>query len=223
MDSLTQTKVAATVIHAIKKDPDDFRGMLKSLAESFLPPQSASIDEMTNGLSKICSWEKQSKMGSVNLCNMAKISRWCMGRCLLRIKGELGHGNYGPWLEENQERLGFTQRTAENYTRLAKSCRTLDDLLERLERESDFNQEDGEENPEAEPNSDHTHSESTPSKMKPRKVDSMLKSFTNLQKRTRLFIQSNDEMLPGEFAQMQEAKSELDLLFAELEGRVSES
>lgn len=74
MDSLTQTMVATAAVNAIKKVADDFQKNLKSQAESFLPPQSASIDEIADGLSQFCSWEKRSQMSWVNLYSMAKSS-----------------------------------------------------------------------------------------------------------------------------------------------------
>ena len=216
MDCLTQTKTVASMAHAITKSIDDFENDLKQMVEEFLPSESASVEEVTEDLCKIFYLEKKAHVGSVNLGDMATVSRWCMGHCLLHIKRELGHGNYGPWLEKNQERLGFTQRSAENYTKLAKAHETLEALVESLRAEPDTEDETGEELPESEV--DPSEIKSACPDSRPTKVEGVLKGCTALQKSIRYLVESDEELSSADLAQIKSVRRELDELLERVEG-----
>lgn len=219
MDGL-EHKIGCVAVRATTQSVNDFEDKLKKLAEEFLPSESASLQEVTEGITKIFLWEKQAHIGSVNLANMAKVSRWCMGHCLLRIKRELGHGNYGPWLEENRERIGFSQRSAENYTNLAKEYEALEDFLESLRAEPDAEEEIDDEQLESEVDPGKTERDLVGSK--PTKVEGVLKSCTTLQKRIRQLVESGEKLSSADLAQIKSVGRELNELMEKVEGRCDE-
>ena len=216
MDCLNQIERGRSAVCAIIQSANEFEDELRKRAEELFPSESASLEEVTDGLSKISFWEKRAHMGSVNLANLAKVSRWCMGHCLLRIKRELGHGNYGPWFEENREQLGFTQRSAENYTNLAKQYEALEDFLESLHAEPDTEDETGEEQPESEV--DPSEIKSACPESGPTKVEGVLKGCTALQKSIRYLSESNEELSSADLAQIKSVRRELDELLERVEG-----
>lgn len=214
--ALTAASGVANLPRSIKLE-----ARMENLGREILSLEDCSPDELVATFGELRKHEILATERSFNHRKLGGLTRWCMGVLLIRVKAELGHGKYGPWLKENRERLGFTQRTAENYTRLAKRYSTLESFLESLQQKSDGDEtKDNEEMVESTTSVGDTESSQVASK--PTKVELVLKDCTKLQKSFRHWVESGERFSRAELAQIKSVKRELDRLLEQMEGRIDE-
>lgn len=221
MVGVVQIAWTAASVVANSPGPVDLEARMENLGREILSLENRSPDELVATIGALSKQEALAMARSINHRRLGELTRWCMGVLLIRVKAELGHGNYGPWLEENRERLGFTQRTAENYSKLAKSYETLESFLESLQPKSDAH-EAGDNEEEVESTVSIGDTESAQVANKPTKVELVLKDCTKLQKSFRHWVESGERFSRAELAQVKSVRRELDKLLEEVEGRVDE-